>query len=377
MIKIFEDQTQLKLYSTIQKHLHALHPKSREKKLNKIFDLFPADFLNQKENLLMISNLFANVGVNHMTKYGVVIKLFSRILPLMKIYLQDESSAIWNLTQNLFFLKLWFYEKGLISIQQIQLASLIDNSTITAQYFLPELIKNDPRFFYFEIKPKYSIFYDKSTYSKETIQKVLENRQKFFKWILLSNDRTHPIYREIETDPLRLAIKTDDIDGFQRIISESNISINSKIHESIIESCMCDNSGITLVKFAMNYNAIKIFKFLYMNNVEFDVGMISFAIYCRNYDIIHIVESNLKHEFERESLIYSITFWKQKVSRYIMNNYNYDFLREKNISVDEEKKNLILNIIKSTFSSSNFRFFKSILLPFLMNNTQFLMDNLY
>lgn len=146
MIKIFEDQTQLKLYSTIQKHLHALHPKSREKTLNKIFDLFP-DFLNQKENLLMISNLFASVGVNHMTLYGVVIKLFSRILPLMKMHLQDESSAIWNLTHDLFFLKLWFYEKGLISIQQIKLASLSDNSTITAQYFLPELIKNDPRIF--------------------------------------------------------------------------------------------------------------------------------------------------------------------------------------------------------------------------------------
>ena len=45
--------------------------------------------------------------------------------------------------------------------------------------------------------------------------------KNFFKWFEESNDSKDPSYQEIEKNQLRLAIKIDNIEKFQSILSNS------------------------------------------------------------------------------------------------------------------------------------------------------------
>ena len=98
-------------------------------------------------------------------------------------------------------------------------------------------------------------------------------RQKYINWICESGDYNDPVYREIETDKLRYTIATDDIDSFQKIISQSNIYINLKIRESIIQNSHLYNVSESLLEFALEYQAFKISKFLIMNDVKYSNGL--------------------------------------------------------------------------------------------------------
>lgn len=186
----------------------------------------------------------------------VAIKLFQKILKKMKIYLKDESSAIWEIFKGLFFFQLWMYEERLINIDQIVLSAISDENSITAEYFLPEIIENDPENFYKEIKFRFPVFSDENAYSNEAIQKLKEKRQKYFNWILNCDDFYDQSYREMETDQLRLAIKTDDVELFQRTISNNNFSVNMTIRESIQETFLSRYLDISLIKYAINFNSV-------------------------------------------------------------------------------------------------------------------------
>lgn len=94
MRKIFLDHTKINLFALIQKKLLRLRPESSEKSINKIFNLFPPNFLDEKENLIMAIKLFVMIACCRIYMYKMVIKLLQKILHKMKIYLQDESSTI-------------------------------------------------------------------------------------------------------------------------------------------------------------------------------------------------------------------------------------------------------------------------------------------
>ena len=271
------------------------------------------------------------------------------------------------------------YEEGLISLDHIILSAMSAKSSITAEYFLPEIIEKDPETFHKEIKFKFPIFSDEKTYSNEAISNLKEKRSKFFQWILNCGDYSDPSYREIETDPLRLSIKMDDFDRFQKIISNSNISLNMSVRESIAETFVSRFLDISLIKYAINYNSVKIIKFLVMNDVTFDEGIVSYSIFNGNYDLVHMIESKSRGEFEDYSLVNAIFFWKHKISHYIILNYsNYSFLKERHIyDFNDDLKQKIFDVISATFRSCNFRFFKNTLLPFLRHNSRFVRENIF
>lgn len=85
-----------------------------------------------------------------------------------------------------------------------------------------------------------------------------ELRKKLFKWYKESNDFKDPFYRETEKNPLRLSIKTDNVDQFQMILSNLNLSIDSKIMESVIEQSHVKLFEESLIDYAIEYNAINI-----------------------------------------------------------------------------------------------------------------------
>ena len=187
----------------------------------------------------------------------------SKILQPIKDHLQGESSFLWNICGGNMYLKLWLFKENLISIDQIINSAQIHNTNIIAEYFLPEIVKYNPEYYEKEIQ-----FKIQKKYTKEDIYNFEKLREKHIKWYLSTNDYHDPVYPEIETNHLRLAIKTDDFDNFQKILSESNISKTTKIEESVIESFLLYPRPRSLLDYSIHFKAINIVKFLILNEVE-------------------------------------------------------------------------------------------------------------
>lgn len=68
------------------------------------------------------------------------------------------------------------------------------------------------------------------------------------------------LYIKIEKNPIQLAIKTDDFDSFQNFLINSNSVINEEINELILEIFNQYYSKFSLINFAIEYSAMKIFK---------------------------------------------------------------------------------------------------------------------
>lgn len=128
----------------------------------------------------------------------------------LKTYFQDEYSFFWNNFGYFYDFKLILYRENLISIEQIIQSVKKENSPLTVEYFLPEVIESAPEIFEKELKSMITV-----PYSRESIEKFKEIREKHFKWLHdFRGDFKSPIYKEIKKDKLRLSLKTDDIETF-------------------------------------------------------------------------------------------------------------------------------------------------------------------
>lgn len=399
MQTIFKNDEYIKLYSQIQKRICLLEPNSDDESIDEIFQLLPSNFFDEKENLIMICRSFGMLG-RYRRKIGrVVIKLFDRIMKHIKRDLQNESSILWNIFGGCFYYKFLMYQEGLINIDFIILCAQSDKTSKTAEYFLPEIIEYDIELFEKEIKFKYPCFSSLDSYSQENIQRIKILRNKHLKWLKESSDYFDEFYGEIEKDPLRLSIKKDDVYSFQKIISQTNLSINSVISESIIENFLRIHVDLHLIEYSVAYEAFDIFKFLLMNGAELNCNVIAYAIQSGNYDVIHIVESKMKEEFEKYALSYAIGSWNQEIIKYVIENYNFEFFNfekneksdkcdmkkiqddendeEINEDIDNNNEDVILKIINNTFFSFNFWFFRKYLLPFFIKHPKFVENHIY
>lgn len=372
---VFENEEKLKFFEQIQLNLCSLECNASDTQINQLIKQIPESMLVQKDDLMVICHIFAvyiRIKLKSMKKNAF--KLFGGIMDYLKKYLQNESIFFWNILGGLHFLKLWMYQEGLISIETIILAAKKNKSNSITKYFLPEIIEREPDVFENELR--YTL--DSSIYSPEKIKEHKEKRDKYLKWICDSGDYNDPLYHEIETRKLFASIMADDIDSFQKLISNNNIDINTKIRESIYQNSHLFYVDSSLLDIAIEYNATKIAKFLILNNAEFTNGMIFGAITSNNYEMIHLVESNMpdKSKIPENLIWYSVNHWNDDVTEYALNNYNELDLLEKS-GVKIENKKIVFDTIQSTFEYVNFSFFRTKLLPFLRNNEQFVSENIH
>lgn len=370
MYNIFNDTQKIKLISQIEKDLCDLRPNANEDEINNIINQIPPQYLTQKDDLMMVCQTFAYYARNNFqTNKGNSIKLFEKIFSPIKEILQDLSSFFWNIFGGLFFFKLWFYNENLISMEQIIQATRFQEAPTVAEYFLPEIIEHEPEIFESEIKKKIHV-----PYTKEYIDEFVDLRVKYFNWLRNSNDYHDSAYLEIEKDPFRLSIKLDDIDSFQKIFSNLNLKFDMEVSESVLESYLYNPRPIPLLEYIIQYNAFNIFKFVMMNS-KIEIDNIFSSICQRNYDLMHIVESQMKEKFVVEGLECSIQSWNHEVTEYILNNYDYYNFLEKS-DVEQEKDEIVLRLISDTCFSFNFIFLDSVLIPFLIKNKRFLDDQI-
>lgn len=371
MCTIFENTTIIKTYAQIQKNLINLRPRSSEDEINFIINQIPPAFLTNRRELMMICQIFAYYARNlNKTQKGNAFRLFDRIIKYIKAFLPNESTFFWYIFGGLLYYKLWFYEEGLISIEVIIQHTRQPNQSFIAEYFAPEIKEKYPEIYEKEIKPKYNL-----SYTEKELKEFKEKRKKHIEWLRNSNDFNDPLYKELETDKLRYSIKTDDIDTFQRILSNLNISLNSHIKESTLDNFFYTPHEVSLIEYACCYDAFKIFKFLIMNNADVSRGTIQQSICYSNYDMFHIIERQKTEYFDKDCLLCSISNWNYDVTEYALNNFDFSFLEKSD--VDPEYDEVFLEIFETACFSFNFQLFELIIIPFFRKNPLFVKRQLY
>lgn len=367
---MFENTTKIREFAQIQENLNSLPEKASESDIANFINQIPQEYLQQKDDLMIICQLIGRYSRNFvLTSKRNTIKLFEYLMDQIKTLLRDESEFFWNILGGTYYMHLWMHQQGLISIEEIILRIQKFKCPPFTEYFLPEIIEEAPDIFENEIKNSLNL-----EYSKESIEKFKELRKKHFKWLIESSDYNDPFYREIETDPLRLALKTDDIESFQRIVSNLNLSVNYKIQESLLENFFIDMADYSLLEFAILFNSTKIFKYLVMNGSDGE-DYVYMSIWRRNYEMIHIIESLKKEDFIDKALYFSITLCNNEIVEYILDNYGCDVLEKSELTSDE--KNDILTIFGNTARSTNFIVLESVLLPFIQKNPEFVDENIF
>lgn len=369
MENIFDNETKRIFFAKIQNSLYNLKVNSPDYDIQNIINQIPNNYLNQKEDLMLICCLFSYYTRNNLIKCKRNgIKLFEKIIIPIKKHMPNESTFLWKIFGGLNYFKLWMYEEGLISINTI-IQKIRNKSLYIVEYFFPEIIEKDPELYEKEIKPQL----DKQ-YTEKDIIEFKELRKKHFKWLRDSNDFLDPLYKEIETNKLRLALKTDDIDSFQKILSNQNLSVDLKISESVIENFLIVPHKISLLEFAATFNSIKIFKFLIMNDATIPIRTIYCSITQRNYEIFHIVES--AHLNRVDQFYYSsILSWNNEIYEYVLNNYDFITLEQDDLNTENDEN--LIQVFEMICISYNFEYFNSIYLPFLRKNPLFVKRNIY
>lgn len=95
---------------------------------------------------------------------------------------------------------------------------------------------------------------------------------------------------------INIAIKNDDADELQRIISEDCIDINSTSRPSIFELSIFCQTDPTFIQIAAFYQSVKCFKYLYSNGADIKrcdeehKSTIQFAVAGGNHEIIRILQ---------------------------------------------------------------------------------------
>ncbi|KAK8888428.1 hypothetical protein M9Y10_039498 [Tritrichomonas musculus] len=130
--------------------------------------------------------------------------------------------------------------------------------------------------------------------------------------------------RKIGENELQICelIRNDSIDEFIVFVNRTNASLSMKIPSSIFETNrFLYKKSPTLLEYSAFFGSIQIFKFLFLNGIEFTPSLCLYAIHGDNPDIIHHLEENNASISYNDCFIEAIKCFCNDVAYYILNNY--------------------------------------------------------
>lgn len=170
--------------------------------------------------------------------------------------------------------------------------------------------------------------------------------------------------------PIAVAIRKDDIDVVQKIISEQALKKNSTIKPSIYERFTMMNvkknsnsdsdkeeEGIKLIDFSAFFGAIKTFKFLLLNGFEMSPMTFSYAICGGVSEIIHICEE--KKCETKGALFYAIRFHRHDLFDWLIDTKGEDITKYDPFKIAREvvkffNMTTLVNLIQRGFDPTFF-----------------------
>ena len=100
-------------------------------------------------------------------------------------------------------------------------------------------------------------------------------------------------------DDISELIRNDKIDEFIAYINKNKIQASSKLKVSIFETnkfiaikSLPHTGSSTLIEYAAYFGSVKIFKYLYSQNVQMKPKLLTYSIHGANMEIFHLLEKN-------------------------------------------------------------------------------------
>lgn len=213
----------------------------------------------------------------------------------------------------------YFYLKKFFSVEEIMKKS-IDFVLIFVNFF-PEIEKIDREF----AEKRKKILYSLNSPDVELIKKHFD--------IIQSDYSKHFENRKINyhPSPIHKAIREDDVDKFQSIVSKTNFNLNSTIENSFYERTKVKDDNLEPIKIAAIYKSTKIFKFLMMNNPTLDDDFLDYAFFGGDYEIIHLCENKCKFG---DAYLQPIITINDELFNYVIENFS-DKIKEKINDIQE------------------------------------------
>ena len=215
----------------------------------------------------------------------------------------------------------YLFNNNFFTIGSITKYSILDDLTFIM--FLPEITQHDSEYSKLrEAKLNFS--------NKKSLQSLFE--------LVKKDPEQHIKNRNMNFHPssLHQAIRNDDIEMFQSILSKNNISINHQIEFSFYERSHMIDSDLSLIQVAATYSSINIFKFLWMqNDIILNENLLQYAFFSGNSEIIHLCENKLSHKDVIEQAIYSN---KLDLLNYYIDNFSDKIKEEDELTRNALKK---------------------------------------
>lgn len=260
----------------------------------------------------------------------------------------------------------YLFDKNFFSISSIiEQSRLSDEIFIT---FLPEITEYDK---------EYSEIREKIFFSKENSELLTEYYQ-----FVKNHPKEHIFYRKsnYHPSPLHKAIRNDDIQTFQSILSQNNYSVNHRIEYSFYERLRKTlDENMSLIQIAAFYGSLNIFKFLWMQtDIDLNYNLMDYAFAGQNIDIIHYCEEKCKIG---SSYIQPIFTHSPDILDYCIYKYDNEIIVDENDVIQNDLKDfaknednsyeiLNSNSLSQAIFSSNFEVIKQCLrkIVFLSRN---------
>lgn len=269
---------------------------------NDILFGIPEEYFNDYEHFCQ---LFKTLIVIIRTRPFVLVNVFNFISKI-----KEHISKYYTKTQLLFHFS--FNMSAIYHLYKLNLITLDDalrRNSITKMksyvYFDPEIEQFKPKLYQ---ENQSSIYFQslKNSYSQLDIKK----------------------YRETGLNSSNYAkiIQADDVDSLQKLISQTNLDINTLIPRSEFETneIFDPKMSISFIEYAAFLGSINVFKFLLMNNAELRPIIARLATAGGNYEIIHLLESKFIR-FRDEAFSTSIIFHQNQLFEYFHSTYDISF----------------------------------------------------
>lgn len=294
-------------------------------------------FKDHSSAIFFLYNIFHFSYVNFKQLELIVDIGYSFLSDLKKANVSEANLIELSLPINFSIINLMF-EKGMIG-----LPSIIEKSNfnrILFVNFLPEIERYDRE--YVKIREKKLFYNDNNEH--------LVDVETFYK-IVRDDPEKHLYYRHLNHHPssLHKAIRDDDIDTFQSLLSSNNIDVNYRFEFSFYERICLEKvtKQPSLIHVAALYGSVTVFKYLWIQDgIILDDNLQCFAFFGRNYDIIHLCEKKCQpNKFVLSILIdindidlihyYLYNYEEKEDENQILQNFYQNYKKIKNFKVGQ------------------------------------------
>lgn len=258
-----------------------------------------------RDKLRSILDLLSNISKNHHRTPNFFTKI-EQILLLVK----DETTQfftnfeIFKLFEGNKRIILFLFEQKILKPDKL-IADAVQNGKLFEAkyhvYFFPELNPFYEKQYKLKLFTETYEFHDYSFDVFNKLRKIGENDKEFYE-----------------------LIRSDSIDEFVTLVNKRGFSLSSTVQTSLFET----NHYLLkhkpkIIEYAAFYGAIQIFRYLYLNEVDFTPSLWYYVIHGKNPELIHILEEKgiIPNDSSYEECVdESIKCYHKEFTTYIYDN---------------------------------------------------------